>query len=181
MSDSTSLPNALFNAREMRTLIAVCDTLIPALNESPDPDGFYARSASDLQVAQAIAEAIATLTEPMQQSLAKVALDLLDQPTINTMFGAPFCAFADMPLTEQTRLLNVWEDSPLELLRRAFQAFKRMALFFFYALVDESGCNANWPALGYPGPAPVPEKTEKPIKPLEIVGDTTLSADVVIV
>ena len=66
--------------------------------------------------------------------------------------------------------------------RRAFQAFKRTALFFFYTLLDEHGCNPNWQAIGYPGPPPaaaVPQ--DKPIKPLDIIQEATLTTDVVIV
>src|SRR5262245_7244843 len=47
---------------EMRALEAVCDTLIPGLappEGADDPHGLYARKASDLNVAQAIAETLA--------------------------------------------------------------------------------------------------------------------------
>jgi hypothetical protein len=35
-------------------LAAVCDTIVPAIARVPDPDGFFARRASDLWVPQVV-------------------------------------------------------------------------------------------------------------------------------
>src|SRR5713226_7058069 len=171
----------LFTEQQLKTLTDICDTLAPSLNVSPDPGGLYARKASDLGVAQAVADTIRTVGEPMHRTLARLALILFEQPVINAIFGGSFKPFTQMTLDEQTEMLWLWADSPLEIRRRAFQAFKRTALFFFYTLLDEHGCNPNWQAIGYPGPPPAAAPQDKPIKPLDIMQDTTLTTDVVIV
>ena len=57
----------LFTEREMQVLAAICDTLVPALDVTPDPGGLYRRKASDLNVPGAIATAIETAIDPDSQ------------------------------------------------------------------------------------------------------------------
>src|SRR4051812_38294439 len=112
MASDQALNCSLFTDREMQVLAAVCDTLAPSLDVPSD--GFYARSASDLNVPQAVANAVETAAGPSQQQLAKIALDLLDQPTINVLFGGPFKSFVNMTPDERTAVLRSWAQSDLE-------------------------------------------------------------------
>ncbi len=171
----------LFSEREMRVLAAVCDTLAPSLAVTPDPAGLYARRASQLGVPARLAEALELVASPTQQALVRLALFTLDQPLANAALGGVLRPFLDMTLDERTAILHNWAESRLEIRRRAFQGFKRLALFFFYALLDDSGCNPNWAAIGYPGPKPAPASTARKIKPLTLLSDATLETDVVIV
>ncbi|MCC7447547.1 MAG: GMC family oxidoreductase N-terminal domain-containing protein [Anaerolineae bacterium] len=171
----------LFSEREMRVLTAVCDTLAPSLHIAPDEHGFYARRASDLNVPQVMAQAITIVADSTNQTQLKLALDLLDQPLINLLSGGIAQSFVDMSLDKRTAILRNWSESRIDLRRKAFQAFKRLALFFFYTVLDDNGCNPNWPAIHYPGPPPSASITEKPIQPLALTGDTMLDCDVVIV
>ncbi len=171
----------LFTEREMQILSAICDTLVPALDVTPDPGGFYARRASDLGVPAAIASAIETTVDPNSQKLLKLTLDLLDQPLANVALGRSAASFLDMPPGERTVLLRDWAESRFNWRRKAFQAFKRLTLFFFYSILDDQNTNPNWAAIGYPGPPPLDISSEKPIKPLELSEDSVLQADVVIV
>ncbi|MEP7287221.1 MAG: GMC family oxidoreductase N-terminal domain-containing protein [Chloroflexota bacterium] len=173
--------SSMFTEREMQVLTAICDTLAPTVTISPDADGLFARKASDLGVPAAVAEAIQNVADSQSPLLIKLTLHLFDQPLINAALDAPLKSFLEMTLDERTALLARWANSPLGAQRRAFQGFKRLALFFFYTLLDNSGANANWPAIHYPGPPPVPISDEKPIKPLLLSEDTILSADVVII
>ena len=72
---------------EMRVLEAVCDTLIPSLappEGEDDPHGFYARKASDLNVAQAIAETLA-LESPETKADFKQLLGLFNGPAFGLL------------------------------------------------------------------------------------------------
>ncbi|MCI0711078.1 MAG: GMC family oxidoreductase, partial [Chloroflexi bacterium] len=72
--------------------------------------------------------------------------------------------------------------SRLNLCRKTFQALKRMTMFLFYGVTDDTGRNPNWPALGYTlPPNPIPEEPMSKIEPLDIREDTVLHTDVVIV
>src|SRR5579862_4479061 len=60
-SASVATATSWLSADELRTLEAVCDALIPATPPpagASDEHGFYARAASDLGVAQLMAEAL---------------------------------------------------------------------------------------------------------------------------
>jgi choline dehydrogenase-like flavoprotein len=174
-------PTRLFTRREMEVLAAICDTLAPALDVTPDPGGLYGRKASDLTVPEVLARTVEVVADPGMQSLLKLALDLLDQPLVNVALGRSAGSFLDMSLVERTALLRDWAGSRFEMRRRLFQALKRLTLFYFYSVLDESRCNPNWPAISYPGPPTPPAQTDKPIKPLLLTQDTNFHTDVVIV
>ncbi len=170
-----------FTEREIQVLTAICDTLAPALDAAPDPGGLFARKASDLGVPQAFITALDLADDPGMTTSVRLVLDLLDQPWFNGPVNGAFRSFLSMSLDERTALLRKWAGSPLDIQRYAFQGLKRLALFLFYGLLDDSQRNANWEAIGYPGPQPAPTETPKPIQPLDVREETTLSADVVIV
>ncbi|HEX2085942.1 MAG TPA: FAD-dependent oxidoreductase, partial [Solirubrobacteraceae bacterium] len=154
---------------QRRTLRELCDTIVPSVAHEPDPTGFWARTATDLGVDEAIAEAL-DLMPPDQKAGLQELLDVLAE---QGFVGAS-------QLSREQLLVN------LQLASRdaAFGvgALTALTLFFAYGLVDEAtGRNPNWEILGYPGPiSPTPD-VPKPIRPLVPERDTTLEADAVVV
>jgi hypothetical protein len=53
--------SVLLSEMQRATLARLCDTFVPSLEEEDDPHGFWARSASDLDVPEAIEEALAAM------------------------------------------------------------------------------------------------------------------------
>jgi choline dehydrogenase-like flavoprotein len=149
-------------------LAALCDTLIPAIDEiSAEADrDFLTRTGSDLGLPQMLASALEQSPEDIRNEIED-ALQRLDDAGFATV-------------TERRSALLA-----AELDRPRFREFASGALALFYALPDESGKNPNWRALGYPGPIaspPSPEQAPKTI-PLEEIsgGSVTLVADVCVV
>jgi choline dehydrogenase-like flavoprotein len=178
----------LFNETQRNTLRAVCDTLIPALEHAPDPHGLYCRAASDLQIAEAIEEALLIATDEANQLQIRLFLDALEFPALNRLIDGIFKPFGTMTLPERETVLRRWSQSAIPLRRKAFQAVKRLAFFFFYTVTDGHGQNPNWAGIGYGGPPPRDRQNEqpdhaapRPIQPLTFSADTTLYTDVVIV
>src|SRR5271170_745859 len=67
-----------FTPSRLRTLRAVCDTYVPSMKVTPDPLGFWARSASDLCVDTELAAFMqASLPPPVLAAQLKL-LDSLD-------------------------------------------------------------------------------------------------------
>src|SRR3954449_13602786 len=60
------------------TLRAVCDTVVPSIERTPDPDGFWARKATDIGVDQAFEQMLEGMPPENQAGLAQL-LDGLDQ------------------------------------------------------------------------------------------------------
>ena len=171
---------------ELRTLELVCDALIPALAPPAgenDPAGLYARKASDLNIASAIAE---TLSEQSDESRAqfKQLLGLFDKPLFGALLDGRPRRFTRLDAAGREAALRKMAVARMSALRQGFEVVKRLATFAFYsAPAPDGGDNPNWPALGYSPPPspPTPEQAPKRIKPLPVAGDLTLSADAVIV
>ncbi len=167
---------------QTRTLAAICETLIPALDRdaSADPHGFLRRPASELQVAERLAETLAAEDEATRAQFRQL-LDLLGGPLGGLLLVGRPRGFARLTPAQRASALRVMADSPIATLRQGFQAIKRLATFIFYsAPAADGGPNPNWIALDF-APPPPPPATPKPIHPLAITGPTTLDCDVVVV
>lgn len=173
---------SLFSERELSTLAALCDTLIPALNVQDDPHGFYQRAASDLAMAPRLADLLPQVTEPGLVRQLRWFLRAIEIPLVNLLLSGQDKAFGAMSLEERTALLVSWETSKLNLQRKTFQSLKRLTLMLFYSLTENQTPNPNWAAIGYSGPLPQdPKPVSNPIRPLEITEDTILYTDVVVI
>ena len=153
-----------------QVLRAVCDTIVPSIQRSPDPDGFWARSASDLGVELALEQTIATLPADQQAGLAQ----LLDALHAQGMLDAT-------PLSREQLLGNLMLlGGPAA---AGMAALAGLTLFFSYGLVDPtSGQNPNWRTYGYPGPVSAPRDEPKEIIPFVPEGEECkLDADVCVV
>lgn len=170
---------------ELRTLEAVCEALIPAVSPpagESDPDGYYARSASDLNVAALIAEALAPHSAQVHGDF-KQLLGLMGSPAFGLMLAGRPQGFAQLPLRARETVLRRMSTSPVAMLRQGFQALKRLAGFVYFGAPIADGSNPNWPTLGFtpPPPPPSPEAAPKTIRTLDVTDDLTLTADVVVV
>jgi choline dehydrogenase-like flavoprotein len=151
-------------------LRAFCDTIVPSIERADDPDGFWARKASDLAIEQGVEQIIATLPPELQAGLAQLLDALTEQQ------------FADLSqLSREQVLVNMTIANPDA--AQGVAALTGMTLFLYYGAPDpQTGQNPNWKTLGYPGPAIPPVEAPKSITPLVPEGDELeLEADVVVV
>lgn len=157
---------------ERAVLRAVCDTVVPSIERDRDPDGLWARKASDLGVDGGVAgliEAIPDRTQRagMVQLLAAIA-------------GQGILRAPSRQSREQV-LRNVALASPEA--AGGIAALIGMTLFLNYGAPDPAtGQNPNWRAFGYPGPSSAPPDKPKPLRTLSLEGsEATLEADVCVV
>ena len=182
---ATSATASWLGSKELQTLEAICDALIPALappTGESDPHGYWRRSARDLNVAALMVEALAPESPDMHRQFRQL-LRLLDSPVLGVMVMGRPQRIARLPLAAREAALLRMSRSPMERLRQGFQAIKRLAEFVYFSAPVENGANPNWPALGYTPapPPPSPEAAPKRIQPLPITGDLTLTADAVVI
>ncbi|MGI8632826.1 MAG: GMC family oxidoreductase N-terminal domain-containing protein [Solirubrobacterales bacterium] len=152
-------------------LEAVCDTFVPAVQADDDPHGFWARTASDLDVPAAIEERLGDgVPEEQLQGLR----DLLDALAAE--------GFADAGPEGREQLLLGFAAQGGETLG-GINAFKSLTMLLFYAKPDpETGMNPNWPAMGYPGPQAPPPDAPRPLRITRPSGEAvTIEADVCVV
>jgi len=152
------------------TLRAVCDTVVPSIQRTPDPTGHWARKASDIGVPEAFEQMLESMPPENVAGLQEL-LDGLDQQH----FGQ------HTQLSREQLLKNVSLLGPEA--AAGVGALVGLTLFLYYGMpVDQqTGQNPNWATFGYPGPTVAPPQTPKAFTPIAVDGDTTLEADAVIV
>ena len=143
-----------------QVLRAVADTLIL--------DG-----AADL--GDQVARKIAALPRRADRAELDLLLRLLNIGAVNLLLSGIPRAFTRMSPDQRERCLRGWATSRVPQRRKAFQALKRLTTVTHYTTPGAAR------AIGYPGPLGPPPDTPKPIRPLAITGDTTLTCDVVVV
>jgi len=122
-----------------------------------------------------VAEKIASLPRPADRRELDLLLRLLDSSMVNLLISGIPRAFTRMSPAQRERCLRGWATSRLPQRRKAFQALKRLTTVTHYTTPGVAR------AIGYPGPLGPPPATPKPIRPVAIERDTTLTCDVVIV
>jgi choline dehydrogenase-like flavoprotein len=152
------------------TLRAFCDTIVPSIPRPDDPDGFWARKASDLAVDQGVERILLTLPPELQAGLGQL-LDVLAQQSF---------AVVSQPSREQLLANMTLADAGAA---QGIGALTAMTTFLYYGAPDpNTGRNPNWKTFGYPGPSIPPVEAEKAIQPIVPEGDElVLEADVCVV
>jgi choline dehydrogenase-like flavoprotein len=149
-------------------LAALCDAVAPPVAHDPDPDGFFARKASEVGVAPAVEGVLAGMPPEQRGGLFQLVDALADQ------------GFTRSSQRSQEQILrNIALTGPQP--AAGVQALTGLVLFLYYGLPDERGQNPNWKTFGYPGPLGIPSQAPRPIEPFVPDGDVTLEADVCIV
>src|SRR5688500_18815584 len=146
-------PAAALGEAERKILTAVCDTVVPSIEKDRDPDGLWARKASDIGVDAAAAQLIEDIPDPV---LRGGIVQLLQ-------------AFGGMGITRATQasreqiMRNVSLSSPEA--AGGVAALIGLTLFLHYGAPDpETGQNPNWKTFGYPGPVSPPPQVEKSLR-----------------
>src|SRR5919108_1808389 len=163
---------AVLSDSQRAILTAICDTVVPSLPRDRDPEGLWARKASDLGVDAGAAQLISEIPDP---ELRGGLLQLLDA------LGGQGIARAPTQESREQILRNVALSDPRA--GAGVAALIGMTLFLHYGAPDpQTGKNPNWETFGYPGPISPPPQVEKPLKIHEPQGsEETLEADVCIV
>jgi choline dehydrogenase-like flavoprotein len=149
-------------------LRALCDTAVPRIERQEDPDGYWARTASDVGADVALEGLLSRAPQEQQQGMAQ----LLDALAANGMSE-------QTPLEVREQILQAFAASGPEV-AAGIQGLIGGTLFLGYGLPDpETGQNPFWKTFGYPGPISRPADAPKEIELFDLQGDT--SADAVIV
>jgi acyl-CoA reductase-like NAD-dependent aldehyde dehydrogenase/choline dehydrogenase-like flavoprotein len=160
----------LLTDEQRLTLTALCDTFVPSIAVEDDPYGFWARAASHLAIPEAIEQALAQLPAKQVEGLG----ELLDALAAQGLHEAP--------QDGREAIVHAFADSGPEGLA-GIHALKGLTLSLHYALPDlGTGRNANWEAIGYPGPRSAPREVAKELRITVPESDQlTLEADVCVV
>lgn len=176
---------AFLSERERKTLGLICDTLIPALDvpldASPERAHHLKTRGTDVQIGDLLEVALERAVDPAQIGQLRLFFRALEIAPVNGAVGGVWKSFGAMSLDERTRVLQAWATSRYEMGRKAFNGVKRLALFLFYSMIPPAGKNPSWGAMNYPTPHQESDGKPRPIQPLDIRADTTLTCDVLVI
>jgi choline dehydrogenase-like flavoprotein len=184
LSGAETLLTPDFSPRELETLHAIGDAIVPAI---PSPGGspeFYARKASDLGVDRHFLDVVRTQLGARQTAQIHQLLRTFDSPALNLFLDGRPARFTRMTADARAAYLGRWRDSRLAIKRSGFQTVKRLVCFLFYAVPGPNGPNPNWADIGYPGTLPEPptvQPTDTWIVPMVPSADLELTSDVCVV
>src|SRR5215217_8115222 len=158
------------NEIQREVLRAIAETVVPRIERADDPQGFWARSGSELGAHEAVAEAIAQMPELQRDGLGQLA------------DGLARMGFLSASQRSREQLLRNLTALGPEAAAGA-QALIGLSLFFAYSIPDPAtGVNPLWAEFGYPGPGAPPDPLPKAVAPLVPEGDeAALEADAVVV
>ncbi|MEA2481690.1 MAG: hypothetical protein QOJ07_3612 [Thermoleophilaceae bacterium] len=160
-----------FDDSRRAVLRVFCDTIVPRIERPDDPDGFWARSASDLDIAAAVEQLVSEI--PDEETRGGL-MQLLDVLAAQGLGNAPSQA------SREQVLRNIAFASPDG--AAGIGALSGLTLFLFYGAPDpQTGINPNWATLGYSGP-PGPAPQEPKVIAITVPDDgQTFEADAVVV
>jgi choline dehydrogenase-like flavoprotein len=159
------------NDERRAVLRAVCDTVYPRIEREDDPDGFFARSATDMGLPQAVEDLIEQIPDETIRGGLEQLLDVLGQQ-----------GFLRMPSqhSREQVLRNLALASPDA--AAGVSALAGMTLFLAYGAPDPAnGLNPNWKTFGYPGPSGAPPQVPKPLEVKTPADGQTIDADVCVI
>lgn len=169
------------NAREKQTLAQICDTFVPALEaENGDDPHLFRLKAADLNLADEVERAIEQVADENSRRELRWFLWALEIGWLNRATARQSRPFSKLNLDERTAVLRAWGDSPLPLMRKAFQAVKRLSLALFYVAMPNSESNPTWSVYNYALP-PAAGKMPRQIVPLALNEPITLYTDVLVI
>lgn len=136
-----------FTERQFRGLEALCDTFVapvrPPAHRQLDPTRFFARRASELEVAPMVAAHLARALPPEALSATGKLLDLI-----------ALTGFRRLPQRLRELLLAALRRSSRDV-DEGMAGLAGLSAFYFYGQVDAAGGNPFWAEVGYPGPPSV--------------------------
>ena len=156
---------------ERKVLAAVCDTVVPSIEREPDPEGFWARSASEMGINLGVEELINGIPD---ETLKAGLMQLLDA------IGAQGILRSPSQESREQILRNIALSGPEP--AAGVAALIGMTLFITYGAPDaKTGQNVNWRVMEYPGPLEPPPDAPKALDLYVPEAEETIEADVCIV
>jgi choline dehydrogenase-like flavoprotein len=161
-------------------LHALCESFVPPCDGLPAlAPGLARHDAARVDTAPVVEQVLAAV-DPDLFNRVRFFLRLVERPLFGWWRVGRWRGFTSLSPAEREHFLRELGTSRLGPLRSGFQAFKRLATFFAFALPDASGRNPAWDALGYHLP-PVPPTTPEPLRITSPVGREVWECDACVI
>lgn len=154
----------IFNAKERRTIEALCNTLIPSFKNEAEAGSPLYFGADDLKVADLVIETLEQLPNPEDLTQIRLFLKLIDNQVANIAIAGTVRSFSNMNPLQREQYLFKLATHKVSALRSGFKVFKALtATGFFGTPQFGERPNPTWEIIGYPGALFPPPKNPKPL------------------
>jgi len=167
------------STKQIEALNAICEALIPSIDQTNDKDGYWKRSPQDLDLAPKIIKIIEGQADEEQAEFNQL-LNLLSSRFLGLTWWGALKSAPNLSIQQREKLLQSWSTSKFNPLRKGFVTLKKLAGYLYYGY-SETTHNPNWKSLNYPGPLVGPRRGIQPIKTLKVSSEKTLDCDTVII
>lgn len=134
-------PLQVLTPEEATVVLAVANRMVPERVGFPRP--------LDVGVPRKVDALVAALHPGTQKEIRRL-LNLFEGALAGALFEGQFRTFTGSSPWEQDERLRGWAQSRVTLRRSGFRALKKLIQAAYYSSPEA------WPAIGYPGPPPVP-------------------------
>ncbi|PIN04783.1 Glucose dehydrogenase/choline dehydrogenase/mandelonitrile lyase (GMC oxidoreductase family) [Handroanthus impetiginosus] len=176
-----------FSSSQIQSLAAVCEALIPPLENAKNVNGefgenalysYYMSSASQPPFPDETAELLVKRGLPKAVSAVSLVLKFLSTRIGTLLLCGRACLdwkwpfvhkFSELSIKKREAILQKWSRGTLFLpLRTVFFLIKVTCLYTFFSLTDENSQNPAWEAIGYQvEPVEIPKGNSQKERPLE--------------
>lgn len=132
-----------FTPAEFSIFTAIAETMVQVPEGQP--------TVHDLGIAK-IADGVMAKNPVDAQKDFKRVLGLLDNALAGFVLTGATAPFSQLPLAGRERVLRIWENHRVGVIRSGFVAMKRLSMSCYYA--NEQ----TWRGVGYAGPPEIPEE-----------------------
>jgi choline dehydrogenase-like flavoprotein len=130
-------------------LIALADTFVASFENDKD-SALWQFRGSNFATPDRIVEVIDRQPGFQQKEFFQL-LNLLSSPLLGFTWTGPFKPFLKLNANQREELLRSWSDSNREILRKGFQALKKLICFLAYSTEEANNAHPAFVSLGYPG------------------------------
>jgi choline dehydrogenase-like flavoprotein len=171
---------SVLSDRERNTLVALCRTLLPALDpHNGDDAGLFREDALKRGVPRRVEDTLSILTEG-DRARFRLFLRVLDQPLFSVFHCGRTQRFASLSQSDAERMLASMSTSRVPDLRAGFQAIRRLATFHYFSALESAENDAVWNALGYKA-STNPPAAPSPVVLTHIDSKAALSCDACVI
>lgn len=167
--------------RQRAVLAAVCEALLPSLEDGDDPHGLFATGAVEAGTVARVERLIATIRDPDDRRRLALLLSTLGSPLAGLLAIGSATGFDRLSPERRERALRSWAHSSIPLRRAGFQALKRLCHVSYLAWPARDGTHPAWKTVGYPGPLPPPAAGVEPLGATVVDRDAVLDCEVLVV
>jgi choline dehydrogenase-like flavoprotein len=166
---------------QLAALAALCDTFIAEIKMNDDPQGYWARSAKDMRVAERILSLIQQAKTEDRVQFEQL-LRLIASPMLGVSWLGPLKPAHKLSPAQREKLLRKWAVSPISEIRNGYNALRKLTTLLYFGDIPEGKTdNPSWDAMDYQPVRQFVKPDQSPLPLFKTENTKPLSCDVLVI